>query len=148
LLYRRASARAFKRPTGFDITAASEDRPQRVLQAAAIACALVYLYIREDAEEHPAPVRASPGVRVIEAVVAHLRQTFHQVVPYTLRRKTSCLDPSNWFYIRGDPLLDPMMLVGDRRKSQMDHFWVMTQSRLRSSSVASWPTKTFVEAAP
>ena len=48
---------------------------------------------------------------LIEAVVAHLRQTFgqtfHQVVPYTLRRKTSCLDPSNWFYIRGDPLLDP-----------------------------------------
>ena len=41
--------RAFKRPTGFDITAASEDRPQRVLQAAAIACALVYLYIRHQA---------------------------------------------------------------------------------------------------
>ena len=35
--------RAFKRPTDFDITAAGEDRPQRVLQAAVMVRALMYL---------------------------------------------------------------------------------------------------------
>ena len=63
---------------------------------------------------------------VIEAIVARLRQafgqTFHQIVPYTLRLEISCLDPRNRLDVGGEALLYPMMLFGNGRKSQMDHF--------------------------
>src|SRR5260370_6681079 len=109
-----------------DITAVGEDRPQRVLQPALIVRALTYLDVRQGAEERSAPVGASPGVCVIEAVVAHPRQsfgqTFHQVVPYTLRLEISCLHPRNRLDVGGETLLYPMMLFSNGRKRQIDHF--------------------------
>src|ERR1700730_6008768 len=113
-------------PTVFHTTAGGEDRPQCILQAVAIARALVYLDVRERTEKSAAPVGASQGVCPIEALVPRLRQafgeTFHQVVPYISGLKVSHFYSGNRLHIGSDPLLNPVMLASNRRKRQMNHF--------------------------
>ncbi len=86
---------------------------------------LAYSDVRERTKKSTAPVGASPSVRPIEALVPGLRQasgqTFHQVVPDISRLEVSRLYSGNRLHISGDPLLNPVMLVGNRRKRQMYH---------------------------
>src|SRR5215831_6215208 len=87
--------------------------------------ALAYFGVGECAKEHAAPIGASPGVRVIEALVARLRQTFgetfHQVVPYALRRKIPRLDPGNRLHVGRESFFDPVMLSINRWERQVHH---------------------------
>ena len=59
----------------------------------------------------------APRHRIAEAPAA----AFYQLEPDRLDIKIAGLDTRDWFDICSDALFDPVMLVGDRGKSQMNH---------------------------
>ena len=81
---------AVDRPVLLVIAAGGNHAAHRVLQAEAIIGALADFDIGEQAEHRAAPIFASPGAGVVEALVAGLRQALwhvaHHRLPDFLRR--------------------------------------------------------------
>ena len=61
--------RFLDRPIVADLPSGVQDSAQRVVEAFAVIRLLVNFNVREEAEERAAPVRSTPGVRVVEAFV-------------------------------------------------------------------------------
>src|ERR1700678_1013573 len=84
------------------------------------------LNIREETEERAAPIRSSPGVRVVETFISSggesLMEVSHQFEPHFRRVYVLRSYARDRLYISCDPLFNPMVVVCNGRKSEMHHF--------------------------
>src|ERR1700683_855955 len=84
------------------------------------------LDIRHDAVQPATPIGSSPGVGVVEALIPGrgkaVRKTLDKVAPYFRGAQIADLSARDRFHIGRDSFLDPVMLPGNLRKREMDHF--------------------------
>src|SRR5271154_7295671 len=113
-------------PVVFHIAAGAANSPQRILEPTSVVGALMNLDIRHQAEQRTSPIGAAPCVSVVQASIAGGRQSFgkavHEFAPDCLRRKVADLGARDRLDVSGDPFLDPVVLVWNRRQCEMDHF--------------------------
>ena len=75
----RRRKHALDRPILFVITAGGEDAAHGILQAEPVVGRLANLDIRKQGEHRAAPVFTPPGIGIVEAAVAGLRQAFRHI---------------------------------------------------------------------
>src|SRR5204863_8355312 len=110
--------RALERPADGDAPSLPHRGAERVLEPEAVSGLLTDLDIREQPEERAAPVGAAPGVRLVETLVAPLRQplrkTAHQIAPHLLGAQLANPRARDRFDVGGEPLLRPELPSGQR----------------------------------
>src|SRR5579863_2487851 len=96
-----------------------------ILQPESIVGLSMNVDVRQQAEYRTAPVRASPGVRVVETAVARLGETArhraHLLGKDVLLRAVAGLLARNALDVDGEPLRQPGVLVSYIRQREMSH---------------------------
>jgi len=113
------------RPVGAEPAAALRNGAQRILQAEPQPGALSNLDVGEQAEHRSAPVRAPPGVRLIEPSVScrrqatrHHPQLFH---PHIFLAAVGGLNAGNTLDVGREPFREPCVIFTDVRQSEVHH---------------------------
>src|SRR6516225_2606528 len=88
-------------------------------------CLLANTYVGNQAEHRSTPVGATPGVSVVQALIAAIWFAIWHVANYLLPHflcfQLSSLHACDRFHINRNPLFDPVMVVCHRGKCEMDH---------------------------
>ncbi len=84
------------------------------------------LSIGDETEQGSSPVRPTPGMRVVQSLVASrgfaLVHVVHHVAPDLLRGQLACFDARNRFNIGGHALFYPVLFAWQRGKSHVFQF--------------------------
>ena len=96
-----------------------------VLQAKLVAGGFADFDVGEQAEHRAAPIFAAPGVGIVEAAVAGLRQALRHVAHHRLpdfrRREIAGLHPRDRFDIDGKPLRQPGVALRQVGQGEVHH---------------------------
>ena len=108
------------------VAAGIQDSAKGVLQAFFVLRLPANFHVCEETEKCAAPICPAPGMRVIESLVAGLRQALghvaNQFEPHARSVELTGLYARDRLDIGSDSFFNPMMLVGHGWKSQVHHF--------------------------